>query len=83
MSLCLVRYKKIHEKCDKIFQEKKYEQLRNYLFKMKEFIKLLKLNYSWKRTLQLNKMATLIDKRALGNQEGQVEIEYALIGICF
>ena len=79
-ALCSI--KQIHKKCDKNISRKKYEQLGN-LFKMKEFIKWLKLNYSWKRAFCLNKRATFLTKEHLEIKKGRWRSYTPLIGSCF
>ena len=62
----------------KTFQKKK-EKLKKYLFEIKEFNE----NILRTRFFTSIKGELCVTKGHLGNQEGQVTIEYPLIRICF
>ena len=54
--------KQTYEICDKNISKEKYEKLRKYLFKIKEFNE----NILGKGFITTKKRGTLLDKRALG-----------------
>ena len=71
--------KQTYEICDKNISKEKYEKLRKYLFKIKEFNE----NILGKKFFTSIKWELCLTKGWLGNQEGQVKIKYLLIRICF
>ena len=65
----------MNKMCNKNISEGKYEKLRNYLFRMKEFNEIV----LEKGLFTLVKGQFCLIKRYLGDKEWQMEIEYPLI----